>query len=84
MHVCYDRLVHNYGSMSWQTFGVLLCVAICMLMAIKLMELFLQTVHRDSTTMYGGQRDKEDPFQGLCQGKGAIPEGWVGVGYMKL
>ena len=46
-HTCYDRAVHNYRSMSWQAFGVLLCVTICMLMKIQLMEYFFQTAHGD-------------------------------------
>ena len=83
-HTCYDRAVYNYVGMSWQAFGVPLCVAICMLMAIQLMKNFLQTSQMDSITMYGEQRDKKNPFQDLCQGNGAGLAGWVGVSSMLL
>ena len=44
-HMCYDRVVNNYRSMSCQAFGVPLCVEICMLMEIQLMEFFLLMEH---------------------------------------
>ena len=37
-HTFYDKVVHKYGSISLQAFGVPLCVAICMLMAIQLID----------------------------------------------
>ena len=37
-HTFYDRSLLNYGIMSWQAFGVPLCVEICMLMAIQLID----------------------------------------------
>ena len=70
--------------MLWQSFCVPLCVEICMLMEIHLIGFFLQMTHEYSITTYGGQRDKDYPFQGLCQGNGSIPTGWVGVSYMIL
>ena len=40
-HMCYDKVVRNYGSMLWQTFGVPECVAIFVPMEIQLMWFFL-------------------------------------------
>ena len=84
MHMCYNRLAHNYRSMLWQAFGVPPCVAIYILTAIQLIDFFLQTSHGDSITTYGGKREKEEPFQELFQGNGAGPTGWVGVRYIIL
>ena len=47
-----------------------------------MIEYFLKTAHRDSIPTYGGQREKEDPFQDLFQGDGAGPAGWVGLSSM--
>ena len=55
-----------------------------MMMAIQLMGYLLQTAHRDSVHTYGGRREKEDPFQGLCQVNGVGPSGWVGMSSMIL
>ena len=79
VHIWYNRVVNNNGSMLWQAFGVPLWVTICMLIAIQMMGYFLWTAHGESITTYDGQRDKWDPFQGNCQVNGAFPEGWVGV-----
>ena len=57
-HTYYNRVVHNYGSMSLQAFLVPMCVTICMLMAVYLMEFFLRMTHGDSITTYGGRREK--------------------------
>ena len=83
-HTFYDRVFHNYKIMSWQAFGVPLCIAICMLMAIKLMETFLRTANRESIITLGGQIEKDHPFQGLCQRNGAGPAVWVLVSSMVL
>ena len=42
----------------------------------------MRMAHVKSTTMYGGIREKEDPLQGLFQGNGAGPAGWVGASSM--
>ena len=52
---------------------MLLNVAICMMMAIQKMEFFLKMAHSESIITYGGKREKEDPFQGLLQGKWRRP-----------
>ena len=40
---------------------------------------FLRMSHGESITTYGGQREKEDPFQCICQGNGTGPAVRVGV-----
>ena len=46
-----------------------------MLLAIQLMTFHLRTAHGDSERTYGGTEGQ--PFQGLCQGNGAAPAGWL-------
>ena len=79
VHMYYDRVVHNYGIMSWEAFVVPLCVAVYMLMEIQVMGFFLRTSHRDSIATCGGQIERGDPLQVICQVNGAGPTGWVGV-----
>ena len=55
-----------------------------MLIAMQLRECFSKTAHIYSITIYGGQREKEEPSQGLCQGDGINLAGWVGVSSMIL
>ena len=40
---------------------------------------FLRMAHGESITTYVGQKYQEDPFQGLFQGNGTSPAGWVVV-----
>ena len=74
-HTCYDRIVHNFFSLACQAFGMPIGPLAAMLLAIQLMTFHLRTAHGDSTATYGGT--DEQPFQGLCQGNGASPAGWL-------
>ena len=46
-----------------------------MLTAIEEMKYFLRTAYGDSKNFYGSTI--ESKFQGLCQGSGAAPAGWI-------
>ena len=74
-HTCYDRIVHSFFSLACQAFGMPRGPLTAMLLAIQLMTFHLRTAHGDSSTSYGGSPTQ--PFQGLCQGNGAAPAGWL-------
>ena len=74
---CYDRVVHSTASLIFQALGVDLGAAVCMLSDIALMVFHIRTAHGDSTTTFGGNAN--DPFQGLLQGNGGAPAGWLAV-----
>ena len=48
---------------------------LCILGTLSAMTFYLRTAHGVSTTSYGGSRT--NPFQGLCQGNGGAPGGWL-------
>ena len=74
-HTCYDRIVHSFFSLGSQALGMPRGPLAAMLMAIQLMTFHLRTGHGDSERTYGGT--SSNPFQGLCQGNGAAPAGWL-------
>ena len=76
-HTCYDRMQHAAISMSCQHLGIPVMAMICMLSILQSMRYFLRTGHGDSSTFYGGPIPI--PFQGGCQGNGAVPCFWIAI-----
>ncbi len=74
---CYNRIVHATASLIYQAFGVLTSAIETMLGAIVNMKFFLQTGFGDSTKFAGGGVSIKT--QGMTQGNGALPKGWVGI-----
>jgi hypothetical protein len=72
---CYDRIVHAMASMIFQAFGVPTTAIESMLGTIENMKFFLCTGFGDSKTFAGGGFSIK--MQGLCQGNGALPAGWM-------
>jgi hypothetical protein len=72
---CYDRIAHAMASMIFHAFGVPTTAIESMLGAIENMKFFLCTGFGDSKTFMGGGVSIKR--QGLCQGNGALPSGWV-------
>lgn len=63
---CYDHIVHLYLSLCDHAMKFPTEIAICMLLAIQLMQFYLQTSYGNSSKCYGNMQDRV--FQGLCQG----------------
>jgi hypothetical protein len=72
---CYDRIAHAMASLIFQAFGVPTTAIESMLGAIENMKVFLRTGFGDLATFSGGGISIKT--QGLCQGNGAAPTGWV-------
>jgi hypothetical protein len=72
---CYNRIAHAIASLIFQAFGVPLLAVETMLGAIENMKFFLQTGFSDSKSFVGGGMSIKT--QGLTQGNGASPAGWV-------
>ncbi len=72
---CYDRIGHAIASMIFQAFGMPMTAKESMLGAIENMKFFLCAGFGDSKTFAGGGVSIKT--QGLCQGNGALPAGWV-------
>jgi hypothetical protein len=72
---CYDRIAHAMASLVFQAFGVPATVVESMLGAIENMTFFLRTGFGNSTSFAGGGISIKT--QGMCQGNGALPAGWV-------
>jgi hypothetical protein len=72
---CYNRIAHAMASMIFQAFGVPTTAIESMLGAIENMKFFLRTGFGDSKSFAGGGISIK--MQGLCQGNGASPAGWV-------
>jgi hypothetical protein len=79
---CYDRIAHVMALLVFQAFGVPASAINLMLSTIKNMKFFLQTGFGDSTKFAGGGiRIKT---QGLTQGNGTSPAGWVVISIVIL
>ncbi len=72
---CYDRIAHPIASMVFQAMGVPINATVLMLTTIQDMKFFLQTGFGDSTAFAGATGEVK--MQGLCQGNGAAPAGWL-------
>jgi hypothetical protein len=72
---CYNRIAHAMALLIFQAFGVPLTAVEMTLRAIKNMKFFLQTGFGNSTSFAGGGISIKT--QGLTQGNGASPAGWV-------
>ena len=72
---CFDRIAHAMASLIFQACGVTANSATTMLSMIQEMQFFLRTAFGDSTTAAGSTF--EIKTQGLCQGSGAAPAGWM-------
>jgi hypothetical protein len=71
----YDRIAHVMASLIFQAFGVPTTAIESMLGVIENMKFFLRTGFGDSATFSG--KGISIKTQGLCQGNGAAPAGWV-------
>ncbi len=72
---CYYRIAHPIASLIFQLMGVPLKAIKSMLMTIQEMNFFLRTGYGNSTDYAGSTGGKRT--QGLCQGNGAAPAGWM-------
>ena len=72
---CYDSIAHAIASLVFQAFGVPDKAIESMLKALEDMKYFLRTAYGDSKRAVGSRLEVK--FQGLCQGNGAAPAGWV-------
>ncbi len=72
---CYDRIAHAMASLIYQAFGVQTSAIKTMLGAIENMIFFLRTGFGDSTKFAGSGISIKT--QGMTQGNGASPAGWV-------
>jgi hypothetical protein len=72
---CYNRIAHAMASLIFQAFRVPLTAVKTMLGAIENMKIFLRTGFGNSKTFAGGGIGIKT--QGLTQGNGASPAGWV-------
>ena len=74
---CYDRIAHAIASIIFLSFGVPTAAAESMLTTIQEMKFFLCTGFGDSTKF--ASSTVAIKMQGLFQGNGAAPAGWVVV-----
>ncbi len=72
---CYDRIVHAMESLIYQAFRVPTSTIETMLGAIENIKFFLRTGFGDWTKFAGGGVSIKT--QGMTQGYGALPAGWV-------
>jgi hypothetical protein len=72
---CHNWIAHTMASLIFQAFGVPLTAVKTMLGTIENMKIFLQTGFGNSKTFAGGGIGIKT--QGLTQGNGASPAGWV-------
>jgi hypothetical protein len=56
---------------------------IAMLHTIQAMEIYQHTARGDATT-FMGQRGKDNPLQGLCQGNKASPACWLMISLLLM
>ena len=71
----YDKIAHPIASLIFQAVGVSVAAIKSMLTTIQEMKFFLQTGYSYSTNYTGSTGEKRT--QGLCQGNGAAPAGWM-------
>ena len=74
---CYDRIAHAVASLVFRSFGVTKEATGAMLKTIQEMKFFLRTAFEDSKDFAGLKLEVKT--QGLCQGNGAAPAGWMVV-----
>ena len=72
---CYDRIVHSIVILIARQQGLSLLPLLSFFGTIQNMIYHVRTGHGESEGSYGGT--KEVPFQGTCQGNGAIPDYWL-------
>jgi hypothetical protein len=69
-------------SLACQAMGVGVGPLVSMLSALSYMAFYIRTGYGDSRSHYGGTNDM--PFEGLGQGNGAGPAGWLAVSSVLL
>jgi hypothetical protein len=74
---CYDRISHAIATLVFHLFGVSKEATGAMLKTIQEMKFFLQMAYGDLKECAGSLVDVKT--QGLCQGNGAAPAGWMVV-----
>jgi hypothetical protein len=79
---CFDRIGHSFMSLSCQAMGVGVGPLVSMLSALSYMAFYIRTGYGDSRSHYGGTNAM--PFEGLGQGNGAGPAGWLAVSSVLL
>jgi hypothetical protein len=79
---CYNRIAHAMALLVFQAFGVPASAIDLMLSTIENMKFFLRTGFGDSTKFAGGGIHIKT--QGLTQGNGASPAGWVVISIVTL
>jgi hypothetical protein len=72
---CYNRIAHPIALMVFQAMGVPVNATVLMLSTIQDMKFFLRTGYGNSTEFDSATGDIK--MQGLCQGNGAVPAGWL-------
>jgi hypothetical protein len=72
---CYDQIEHAMASLVFQAVRVPSSAVESMLRTIENMKFFLWTGFGNSTSFAGGGISIKT--QGMCQGNGAAPAGWV-------
>jgi hypothetical protein len=73
---CYDQINHIIMLLLLLAIIGLMGPVVAMLYPIQTMKFFQRTAQGDSNTFMGG-RDRDYPFQGLCQGNKAAPACWL-------
>ena len=74
---CFNRIVHYFMPLACQAMGVGVGLLVSMHSALSYTTLYICTGYGDSRMHYGGTNDT--PFEGIGQGNGAGPAGWLAV-----
>lgn len=72
---CYDRMVHNFVSISARRLGLSLSVILALLRPLQESRHYIRTAYGDSSTFYGGKR--RVPYQGTGQGNSSSSPFWT-------
>jgi hypothetical protein len=75
---CYDRIVHSIVFLALLRLGASENAIICMVLTLQFARHRIRTAFGISEDFFGGP-DRDVPLQGLGQGNGAGPTGWVAV-----
>ncbi len=76
-HTCYDSVSHLPASIACQCLGVSPAILETIFSSIQSMNIFLHTVHDNTSSPYNGISFTGLPFQGVCQGNGAGLALWL-------
>ena len=79
---CYDSVARAIAALAFRAFGVSKEAVQVILKTVEEMKYFLRTAYGDSKRFRGSKIRVK--FQGLCQGNGAAPAGWVVISIVIL